>query len=278
MIILAYDGSLNGDWVARYAIRFASHASERTLTLLHILDGNLSEVELKRKLERIERECRAMGVELFSQVLPLEKSVFFSLLKHIPRGPDQTVICGTRIRTRQRTFLSGTIAEKLLRTGYFPVMAIRVVQPGLLGGPRDLLLPLAGHPRGFKVAWPFFRLFLPDVDRVFLLRAMCVHPLHLPHLSLQRRAALRQAGDRFLANVEEELRSRRGQAAFALDRRVAICDDWVWELLVHASNLKVSMMLLGASERPLGHRMLHGNALERLLRGTPCDVGIYRSL
>jgi nucleotide-binding universal stress UspA family protein len=37
-------------------------------------------------------------------------------------------------------------------------------------------------------------------------------------------------------------------------------------------------VLLGATERALGHRLLHGDALERVLRGTPCDVGIYRSV
>ena len=37
----------------------------------------------------------------------------------------------------------------------------------------------------------------------------------------------------------------------------------------------MQMILLGASERSLPHRFVHGNPLERILRDTVCDVGIY---
>lgn len=277
MIILAYDGSLNGDWVSRYAIRFAAHVGT-SLSVLHVSDGSQNPDQLFVKLQRLERESQALGVEVFTEILPEEKSVYFTLLKHLPTGPGNIVVCGTRVRSRQRRFLSGTIAEKLLRTGHFPVLALRVVQPGLLGTPRDLLLPLAGHPRGFAAAWPFFRLLLPEVDQLFLLRCMQVSPLRLSNLSMVRREAMRQAGERYLSGVAEEILHRRGDSSFRLDWRISICDDWVRHVLIHASRLKVRMLLLGATERPLGHRLLHGNALERILRGTPCDVGIYRSL
>jgi len=277
MIILAYDGSLNGDWVSRYAMRFAAHTGS-SLSVLHVREGSPGDDQLYVKLQRLERECHALDVECFTDILPAEQSVYFTLLKHIPTGPGNIVVCGTRVRSRQRRFLSGTISEKLLRTGHFPVIALRVVQPGLLGTPRDLLLALAGHPRGFEAAWPFFRLFLPEVDRIFLLRCMQVNTLRLPHLSPARRTAMRQVAERYLAGIGEEIQLRRHGADFRLDRRIAICEDWVQEVLVHASHLKVRMLLLGATERPLGHRLLHGNALERVLRDTPCDVGVYRSL
>ena len=277
MIILAYDGSLNGDWVSRYAIRFAAHVGT-SLSVLHVSDGSQDPDQLYIKLQRLERESRALGVEPFTEILPLEKNVYFTLLQYITPGSEHIVVCGTRVRSRNRHFLSGTIAEKLLRIGHFPVLALRVVQPGLLGTPRDLLLPLAGHPRGFEAAWPFFRLLLPEVDRVFLLRCMNVSSLRLPHLSEARRTAIRLAGERYLGAVGEEILRRRGCSSFRLDWRVAICDDWVHEALIQSSRLKVRMLLLGATERPLGHRLLHSNALERVLRGTPCDVGIYRNL
>jgi len=277
MLYLAYDGSLNGDWVARYAIRFAAHGGH-ALNLLAVSDDRLQAQELERRIERIDRECRAQGVECYPQQLSLAKSVFFTLHDHIPAGEDSLVICGTRVRSRQRAFLTGTISEKLLRSGRFNVLAIRVVQPGLLGSPREFLLPLAGHSRGFSAIWPFFHLFFPEVDRVYLLRAMQVNALRLPHLSSQRRRALREAGNRYLQGMAEEIGRRSGKAEFRLDSRVRICDDWVREVLLLASDLKVRMLLLGATERSLGHRLLHGDALERVLRGTPCDVGIYRSV
>ena len=37
MIYLAYDGSLNGDWISRYGIRLATNSAEKKLTVIHIL-------------------------------------------------------------------------------------------------------------------------------------------------------------------------------------------------------------------------------------------------
>ncbi len=277
MIYLAYDGSLNGDWVARYAIRFAAHSAERTLSAVHVDEGRLAAEALDGKLEHLGRECRARGVEFLPEVVPLRRTVFRTLLEQVPAGEESFLVCGTRVRSRQQAYLSGTVAEKLLHFNPFHVLAIRVVQPGLLGCPRDFLLPLAGHPRLFRAAWPFFRLFLPDVEQVYLLRGMAVSHLRLRYLSPARLAALREGGARYLAEVEEEIRRGRGGAEFHLDSRIVVCDDWAHEILVHASRLRTRMVLLGASERALLHRLLRGNSLERVLRGAPCDVGIYRS-
>jgi len=276
MIFLAYDGSLNGDWVARYAIRFAAESPERSLNLLHVLDGKTPPAELERRLEHLARECRAQAVELFPQLLPLAQGVLPTLLQTVPAGGEDILVCGTRVRSSRKPFLAGTVTEKLLRCGAMPVLALRVVQPGLLGVPRDLLLPLAGHPRGFAAAWPFFRLFIPDLETAHLLRGMVVSPMRLRHLSSGQLQALREQGVRYLATVSDEIRHKRGGSDFRLDSRIVVCDDWVKEILVHASTLKARLTLLGASERPLLHRFLHGSALERVLRGTPCDVGIYR--
>jgi len=276
MVYLAYDGSLNGDWVARYAIRFAAQSPERSLNLLHVLDGKTSAGELERKLEHLARECRAQAVELFPQLLPLAQSVLQSLVQSMPADGASLLVCGTRVRSSRKPFLAGTVAEQLLRRGAFPVLALRVVQPGLLGVPHALLLPLAGHPRGFAAAWPFLQLFFPDLEAVHLLRGVVVGPLRLRHLSREQHQALRERGVRYLAAVTDEILHKRGAADFRLDSRIVVCDDWVKEILVHASTLKARLTLLGASERPLLHRIIHGNTLERVLRGTPCDVGIYR--
>ncbi len=275
MIILAYDGSLNGDWVSRYAMRFAAHTGN-ALSVLHVRDGSVEDDQLNRKLQRLEHECRALGVEFTGEILSEENGVCHTLLKHIPSGPGNIVVCGTRVRSRQRRFLMGTIAEELLGAGGFPVLALRVVQPGLLGTPRELLLPLAGNPHDFEAAWPFFRLLLPDVDRLFLSRCIQVGTLRLSHLSTARRDAMRRLGERYLAEVCDEILRQCGDSSFRLDWIMAICDDWVREVLIQASRLKVRMMLVGAAERPSDHRLRHVGDLERLLHGTSCDVGVYR--
>ena len=278
MIYLAYDGSLNGDWVARYAMRMALHAHQCSLTLVHIREPALSEDLLAEKLERIEGECAALGVNLHCELRPPAGDVHAALLRAIPPGAESIVVAGTRVRARNRSYLAGTIAERLLQCGRFPVLALRVVQPGLLGHPRRFLLPLSGHPRGVASVWPFFRLFLPEMENLVILRGMIVSPQRLRHLETARIRGLREAGVRYLGNVAEEIRCRRGAADFMMDSRIVISDDWPHEILVHASQLRSRMILLGASERALWHRLLHGRPFERVLRDTSCDVGVYRGL
>ena len=278
MIYLAYDGSLNADWVSRYAIRLATHAPEKRLTLVHIEDRGVTPVRVAEKIENIGQECSVQGVELDRQILPLKKNVCQSLLDAIPWGRESYVVCGTRIRSKRRALLSGTVAEKLLKHSKFNVLAVRVVQPGLLANPRTFLLPLAGHPRGFQSAWPFFRLFLPEVEELYLLRIMTVSSFRLRQLSGQRIQVLRKKGLKYLAAVMQDIKQGSGDAKFRLDCRVVLSNDWPREILVHSSKLRSRMTLLGASERTRLGRSMYANSLERVLRGTPCDMGIYRGL
>ena len=276
MIYLAYDGSLNAAWVFRYALRLASHAPDKALALIHVEDGSLAPGELEHKSETLRKECVAHGVTLFIRSCPFTESVRHCLVQAIPAGTDNLTLCGTRIRSPRKPLLTGTVTEQLLRDAPFPVLALRVVQPGLLGVPRDLLLPLAGHPRGFGAAWPFFRLFLPDLDTVHLLRGVLVRPARLSRLSRLQFLELREEGVRYLAEVADEIHHHCPSAPFRLDSRIVVCANWVREILVHASRLHSRLILLGASQRPRLHSFLHGRPLERLLRDTPCDMGIYR--
>jgi nucleotide-binding universal stress UspA family protein len=276
MIYLAYDGSLNAEWVSRYAFHLAAHSPGRALTLIHVEDGSLDRKELDRKAANLRRECNVLGVALSFRIQPVTGSIRQSLLQTIPAGRDNLTVCGTRVRAVHKPFLAGSITEHLLHDAPFPVLAVRVVQPGLLGVPRDLLLPLAGHPRGITAAWPFFHLLSSELETVHLLRGMMVSTFRLRHLSGEQFRGLREQGARYLAAVTEEIRRGCPAATFRLDSRIVICDDWVREILVHASRLKSRLILLGASQRPLFHQMLHGQPLERVLRGTPCDIGIYR--
>jgi len=277
MICLAYDASLNGDWVARYAIRFAVHSEEKLLNLVHVRDGSLPDDQLERKLEHLERECLAQGVELVPEIVDLDGSVIHALHRALTVGPADSLICGTRVRVQGRPYLAGTIAEKLLQHPRCNVLAIRVVQPGLLGCPRHLLLPLGGHPRGFGVTAPFLRLFLPDIDTVHLMRALPVSTYRLRHLDPLQMQALRQRGVRHLAEVSNAITRMRNHHEFRLDSRILVCDDLAREILVHASHLKAGLVLLGASERTWWHRLLQASPIERVLRGSPCDVGICRA-
>lgn len=278
MIYLAYDGSLNGDWVSRYGIRLAAHTDKKELALVHIQDSHVSTVQVLEKISKIDQECRAQGIELSRKILPLKNNVFQSLLNAIPHNSESFVVCGTRIRSKRQAFLSGTISEKLLESNKFNVLAVRVVQPGLLANPRKFLIPLAGHPRGFQSAWPFFKLFLPEIDEIYLLRVMNVSSFQLLHLSPHRMQVLRKKGLKYLAAVIQDIKQGCGAASFRLDYRVVVSNDWPREILVHSSKLKTRMILLGASERTRLSQAFYGNTLERVLCGTPCDMGIYRGI
>jgi hypothetical protein len=278
VIYIAYDGSLHGDWVSRYGIRLATHTPEKRLTLVHIVDGSVSPVRVAEKIEKIERECNVQGVELHRKILPPKRNVCQSLLEAVPGGGESFVVCGTRIRSKRQAFLSGTISEKLLKYNKFNVLAVRVVQPGLLANPRTLLIPLAGHPRGFQSAWPFFRLFLPAVEEVYLLRIMTLSSFKLRQLSGQGIQELRKKGLKYLGAVMQDIKQGCEPARFRLDCRVVVSNNWPREILVHSNKLKAHMILLGASERTRLGRAIYANSLERVLRETPCDMGIYKGL
>jgi nucleotide-binding universal stress UspA family protein len=276
MIILAHDGSLYGDWVARYAIRFAAAEADHKLLLLHVSDGRIEESVAKVRFEHLAEECTAVAVHYYQELLLLESSVHRALRQATPHDQDALLICGTRVKPRRQAFLTGSVAELLLRSHQCPVLALRVVQPGLLGLPHDLLLPLAGHSAGFARLEPILRRLAPQLRKLYFLHALAINPLAQPHLSPARQDQRLRVGHHYLDQVCAKLAEGLGPPAFAIDRRVLLTADPVHQILVEASRLKAQMLLLGASERSLAHRVFHGQALERILRETPCDVGIYR--
>jgi hypothetical protein len=100
VLVFAYDGSLNGDWVAHYAVRFAANTSARKLRLVHIKDV-ASELGLGERVARIADECKVLGVVLETELAPRRGvNVVDSLLDIVPRRA--TLIAGLRARPRNR--------------------------------------------------------------------------------------------------------------------------------------------------------------------------------
>lgn len=276
MIILAHDGSLYGDWVARYAIRFAASEADRKLLLLHVCDGRVEASLAAARFAHLADLCAAAEVVLHQELLPPGSSVHRALRQATPHDPRALLICGTRFKPHHQAFLTGSVAELLLRSHQCPVLALRVVQPGLLGLPYDLLLPLAGHPGGFTRLEPVFRRLAPQLRKLHFLHALPINPLALSHLSPARQQQLLQGGHRYLDRFCAELAETFEGLPLAVDRQVLVTTDPAHQILVEASRLKAQMLLLGASERSLAHRVFHGQTLERMLLATPCDIGIYR--
>ena len=91
MLVFAYDGSLNGDWVAHYAARFAANTRERRLRLVHVHDGS-PPPHLPERIGRIAEECRLLGVALEPELHARGGArVADRLIDLVPGGPDTTL-------------------------------------------------------------------------------------------------------------------------------------------------------------------------------------------
>jgi nucleotide-binding universal stress UspA family protein len=278
MLVFAYDGSINGDWVSRYAVRMALRAERGTLHAVHVEDGGVAPAELTQKLDRVRRECEEAGAGFTSQTLPLRGTVDRTLCEAVEHGAGSFLVCGTRARSGARGYLAGTVSERLLRAHPCHVAALRVVQPGLLGAPQRLLLPMAGHPRGIDSATPLLRLLAPDVRQAHVLRVMSVRRGTFRRLSTDTLRRLRRRGREYVQHVEDQIVARVGLDPKTLDAFVRVSDDWANQIVIHASQYKSQLICVGASERTLAERFFYGNPLERLLRNAPCDVAVYRGV
>jgi nucleotide-binding universal stress UspA family protein len=278
MLHFAYDGSINGDWVSHYAIRLASHCADRTLHLIHIREGPTSAGDLETKLHRVWLECQRAEVVPDIRIEPAKRNVLESLDSLVPAGPASYVVCGTRARPRKRAMLSGTISEQLLRAGRCNVLAIHVVQPGLLGLPRSFLLPVSGHPRGFRSGIPFLKLFAPDMARIHILFVEQVAQWRFRLLLHQEAERLTRRGRAYTERIEREIDERLGLGPSVADANVAVSDDVPKEIIIFANRVKARLIYMGASERSLGERFFYGSPIEQVLRDTTCDVAIYRGV
>ena len=277
MLVFAYDGSLNGDWVAHYAARFAANTRERRLRLLHVHEG-APPPHLSERIARIAEECRLLGVVLEPELHPLGGArVADRLIELVPGGPGTTVICCARARPRNLSFLAGTVSARLLAARRFQVVALRVVQPGVLGQPGRVLLPLAGHPRGAAHAIPLLRLLGPDLGRLHVLvvrEASRIRLLDPGHAALE---GLLAGGRAFVARVEEEVRTALAPHIPMIDSSVVLSTDPAREILLQADRHRARLICLGASDRALAWRLVRGDLIERVLHAAPADVAVYRS-
>jgi nucleotide-binding universal stress UspA family protein len=276
VLVLAYDGSLNGDWVSHYAVRFAANTPARTLRLVHVTDG-ASESGLGERIARIADECKVLGVVLETELPPRRGvGVAETLLELVPERA--TLIAGLRARPRNRAVLAGTVSARLLEAGRFSVVAVRVVHPGVLGQPGSVLLPIAGRPHQAALALPLLRLLGRDLQHLHLLFVREVSGLRFRFMSQEGADELLARGRALVAPIEDELRAGLASFRFQLDSSVAVSDNARNEILLWASKLRSRLIGLGASRRTLLQRVVSGNPVEHLLRDAPADVAVYRTV
>lgn len=282
MIHLAYDGSINGDWVAWYAQNLARQEPDRTLRVIHINTNEIPAEEVQARIGTMESACAAYGVALKLDIIPSSApgnaAIFRDLLANVPPSPNTLLICGARLNGRAHGYLAGTVSEKLLADKNFNVMALRVVQPGLLGSPQRFLVPIAGDHAGFLMSTDILRRFAPHVSRVHLLRVMLIKHLLFRRLQHPQVEQLRQKGWESLSGLDQELAERSGVAQELIDGNVVVSDDWAHEVIIAANRHKSHLILMEAAWRNLRRTFRYGNPIEVVLRDTPCDVAIYRGV
>jgi nucleotide-binding universal stress UspA family protein len=277
-VFLAYDGSNGSDWVSHYAVRMAARHPSAKLELIHVNDPRVACADLAAKTDRIRKECQRASVTCDVAVHELRGSVDKTLLDVVPAGGDSYLICGARVRSGRRGFLAGTVSERLLRSGHCHVLAMRVLHPGLLGLPGRLLLPVSGHPRGFRSGLAFLKLFRPDVSHLFILYVERVFRWRFRRLSHEAAQRLRTPGELYCDRVEQEIRDQLVLGPDVVGAEVVISDDVPKEIVIAANKTKSRLIYLGASERNLTERFFYGNPVEQVLRDATCDVAIYRGI
>jgi nucleotide-binding universal stress UspA family protein len=275
MIVFAYDGSLHGGWVAHYAIRFASRLTEPRLRLVHVDDGAIGAIELERRIARIAEEARLFGVRFEAEVVARGGlRVVDHLLAMQPE--EGVLVSGMRSRPRHQALLAGTVSAGLLATARLPVVALRVMHPGLLGQPSSVLLPLAERPASGRRAIPMLRLLGPELRQLHLLCVSEVpfwrHPLVSAAGAARRLGSARACVMQVEREIEQALEPRR----LEMDASLVVSTDVAREIVLASARLRSHLVCLGASERSRSARLL-GTPIERVLHAASCDVAVYRS-
>jgi hypothetical protein len=279
---LAYDGSINGDWVARYAIRLAALRPPRQLRAIHVETGEPTGDRLRAKLRRIEEECRAAEVALRVDTIPIGHNgptghtVYDTLVEAVPPGPDSLLVCGMRLRRGRRGHLAGTISEKLIGRHRSSVVAVRVVQPGLLGAPHDVLLAVLGPPAASPAPLALVRWLAPEIRRLHILRAIKIGRAAFRALTPRRLARFRRDGLREALDIEKRLIEETGLDDRMIDAGVRVTDDWVRDVIIHASRHKSQLICAEAPRSAPVARLFGADPIERLLADAPCDVALFR--
>ncbi len=275
MLHFAYDGSIHGDWVARYAMRMATRLPEPRLRVLHVHDGQLSESVLEEGLARIQSECASLSVPCEIVVQPARGAVAATLLGLVPQRPDHHLVCGTRARHKGRGFLAGTVSQQLLREGGCQVLSLRVIQPGLLGVPRSFLVPVSGRPEGIQVGLPFLRLLVPESAHLEVLLVRKMSRQRFRGMSHAEAARLIERGQAYVLGIERSLSAGLHLPLGRLDATVVLSDDLPKEIVIQANKARSQIIYMGASAVSLRQRSVYGSPIEQVLRSAPCDIAIY---
>jgi len=79
-LYLAYDGSINANWIARYALRMAANHADKRLTVVYVEDASTLAADLEAGLERLQLEASWLGVAAAIDICPMRHGVLGGLI------------------------------------------------------------------------------------------------------------------------------------------------------------------------------------------------------
>jgi nucleotide-binding universal stress UspA family protein len=175
-------------------------------------------------------------------------------------------------------FLAGTVSARLFAAGRLPLVALRVVHPGLLGQPERLLLPVIGRAGAARDALPLLRLFGAELGRLHVQWVHSLSRIRFRMLGVAAAEHLLEEARVAAGRFEDEIRAELDLAGCTFDAGAVVTDDWPKEILIAAGRQQSGIVCLPAPGRDIPGRIFFGTAVEQVLRSAPCDVAVYRGL
>ncbi|NVB40828.1 universal stress protein [Pseudenhygromyxa sp. WMMC2535] len=273
-IHLADDGSEHATWMLHYALRMARQLPEPQVQILHVREAGEADPEPRR--ERLQTLAARHQVELRYRELAPRERISASLADALRPGLEDIVLVGFRAHRRGRGLAFGTVGQALLARHDHSVLAMRIVEPGLMGLPKVLAAGLSDSPELCARLAPALGLFTPDLHELWLLRVLEVQRRFLGHLSFERLSTLEGEALAQLTRDVEQLRARLPVEPPRVERHVAVSDHWPSQLVMSAHRVRAHLLLLGASDHLLPARFSLSNPLEAVLHNAACDVAVFR--
>jgi nucleotide-binding universal stress UspA family protein len=244
----------------------------------------LAERYLRETAERIA--AAAHGGEVGWSVIP-PGNVAVSLVRHQRQVEADLAVLTTHGRGPLRRAWLGSQADGFIRRTPRPVLLVRPEEEGEEEGPvslerlpepfRRILLPLDGSAAGERLAE--LAPPLADANAAFLLLRVVQPALpggspYLPHLvqeagDLDR---IRQFAATYLEGVRERLRERVGE----VEVRVVTGGQPAQAILETAEETGADLLAMSTSGRGGVSRLLLGSVADKVIRGSPCPVLLFR--
>ena len=274
-VLFAYDGSINGDWVARYAIHLASNSKQRVLTIVSVIEKEFASEALVEKIDRIQTACHDRGIATDVRLIQAV-SVAEGVIRALDDPGGTLIVCSVRTRGDARGYLFGTAAFQLMRNAALNTVAFRIVQPGLLGNPHNILLPVAGRPLGISGGVNLLHQLGTSVRHCRVFHALTVSANRYCRLTVCEMKQLRLQGDSLVTAVGRHLAQQLDNPDILVDTSARVSEDWVREVIIDACAYKSDLIIVEAMGSSLRRGFRRNDPIERLLNQTPCDIAIHR--